>query len=40
MMPVFRCTVIETLVAQHCWMFSHVGVTRYLKFRELKPMEA
>ncbi len=21
-------------------MFSHVGVTRYLKFRELKPMEA
>jgi hypothetical protein len=32
MIPVFRCTVIET--------FSHVGVTRYLKFRELKPMEA
>jgi hypothetical protein len=39
MIPVFRCTVIETLVAQHCGMFSHVGVTRYLKFRELKPME-
>jgi hypothetical protein len=40
MIPVFRCTVIETLVAQHCGMFSHVGVTRYLKFRDLKPMEA
>ncbi len=40
MIPVFRCTVIETLTAQHCGMFSHVGVTRYLKFRELKPMEA
>jgi hypothetical protein len=40
MKPVFRCTVIETLVAQHCGMFSHVGVTRYLKLRELKPMEA
>ncbi len=38
--PLFRCTVIETLTAQHCGMFSHVGVTRYLKFRELKPMEA
>jgi hypothetical protein len=40
MIPVFRCTVIETLVAQYCGMFSHAGVTRYLKFRELKPMEA
>jgi hypothetical protein len=40
MIPVFRCTVIETLVAQHCGMFSHAGITRYLKFRELKPMEA
>jgi hypothetical protein len=40
MIPVFRSTVIETLVAQHCGMFSHMGVTRYLKFRELKPMEA
>jgi hypothetical protein len=40
MIPVFRCMVIETLVAQHCAMFSHAGVTRYLKFRELKPMEA
>jgi hypothetical protein len=40
MIPVFRCTVIETLVAQYCGMFSAVGVTRYLKFRELKPLEA
>jgi hypothetical protein len=40
MIPVFRCTVIETLVAQYCGMFSHAGVTRYLKFRELKPLEA
>jgi hypothetical protein len=28
------------LVAQHCGMFSHAGITRYLKFRELKPVEA
>ncbi len=40
MIPVFRCTVIETLVAQYCGMFSHTGVTRYLKFWELKPLEA
>jgi hypothetical protein len=35
MIPVLRCTVIETLVAQYCGMFSAAGVTRYLKFREL-----
>ncbi len=40
MIPVFRCTVVETLVAQYCGMFSAAGVTRYLKFRELKPLEA
>jgi hypothetical protein len=40
MIPVFRCTVIETLVAQYCGMFSAAGVTRYLKFHELKPLEA
>ncbi len=40
MIPVFRCTVIETLMAQYCGMFSAAGVTRYLKFRELKPLEA
>ncbi len=39
MIPVFRCTVIETLVAQYCGMFSAAGVTRYIKFRELKPLE-
>jgi hypothetical protein len=40
MIPVFRCTVIETLVAHYCGMFSAAGVTQYLKFRELKPLEA
>jgi hypothetical protein len=40
MIPVFRCTVIETLVAQYCGMFSAAGVTRYLKFRKLKLLEA
>jgi hypothetical protein len=40
MIPAFRCTVIETLVAQYCGMFSAAGVTRYLKFRELTPLEA
>ncbi len=40
MIPVFRCTVIETLLAQYCGMFSAAGVTRYLKFHELKPLEA
>ncbi len=40
MIPVFRCTVIETLVAQYCGMFSAAGVTWYLKFCELKPLEA
>jgi hypothetical protein len=38
--PVFRCTVVETLVAQYCGMFSAAGVTRYIRFRELKPLEA
>jgi hypothetical protein len=32
--------VIETLVAQYCGMFSAAGVTQYLKFCELKPLEA
>jgi hypothetical protein len=40
MIPVFRCIVIETLVAQYCGMFSAAGVTRYIRFRELKPLEA
>jgi hypothetical protein len=40
MIPVFRCTVVETLVAQYCGMFSAAGVTRYIRFQELKPLEA
>jgi hypothetical protein len=40
MIPVFRCIVIETLVAQYCGMFSAEGVTQYIRFRELKPLEA
>jgi hypothetical protein len=28
MIPVFRCVVVETLVAQYCGMFSAAGVTR------------
>jgi hypothetical protein len=40
MIPVFRCIVIETLVAQYCGMFSAAGATWYIRFRELKPLEA
>jgi hypothetical protein len=40
MIPVFRCIVVETLVAQYCGMFSAAGVTRYIRFRELKPPES
>jgi hypothetical protein len=40
MIPVFRCIVVETLIAQYCGMFSAAGVTRYIRFRELKPLEA
>jgi hypothetical protein len=40
MIPVFRCMVIETLVAQYCGMFSAAGVKRYIWFRELRPLEA
>ncbi len=40
MIPVFRCVVIETLVAQSCGMFSAAGVKRYIRFRELRPLEA
>ncbi len=32
MIPVFRCMVIETLVAQYCGMFSAAGVKRYIRF--------
>jgi hypothetical protein len=40
MIPVFRCVVVKTLVAQYCGMFLTAGVTRYIRFRELKPLEA
>jgi hypothetical protein len=40
MIPVFRCVVVKTLVAQFCGMFSAPGVTRYIRFWELKPLKA
>ncbi len=40
MIPVFRCMVVETLVAQYCGMFSAAGVKRYIRFRKLRPLEA
>ncbi len=40
MIPVFRCMVVEPLVAQYCGMFSAAGVKRYIGFRELRPLEA
>jgi hypothetical protein len=40
MIPVFRCMVVETLAAQYCGMFSAAGVKRYIRFRELRPLEA
>jgi hypothetical protein len=40
MISVFRCIVVETLISQYSGMFSAAGVTRYIRFRELKPLEA
>jgi hypothetical protein len=40
MIPVFRCLVIETIVSQYCGLFSSAGVTRDIKFREPKSLEA
>jgi hypothetical protein len=40
MIPVFRCLVIETIVSQYCGHFSSAGVTRYIRFREPKSLEA
>jgi hypothetical protein len=40
MIPVFRCIVVETLLSQYCGMFSAARVARYIRFRELKPLEA
>jgi hypothetical protein len=40
MIPVFRCVVIETIVSLYCRHFSLAGVTRYIRFREPKTLEA
>jgi hypothetical protein len=40
MIPVFRCIVVETLISQYCGMFSAAGVMRYIRFWELKLLEA
>jgi hypothetical protein len=40
MIPIFRCVVIETIVFQYCRHFSAAGVTRYIRFREPKTLEA
>jgi hypothetical protein len=40
MIPVFRCVVIETIVSQYCGHFSAASVTRYIRFREPKTLEA
>jgi hypothetical protein len=40
MIPVLRCMVIETIVSQYCGHFSSAGVTRYIRFREPKTLEA
>jgi hypothetical protein len=40
MIPVFRCMVIETIVSQYCGHFSSAGITRYIRFREPKTLEA
>jgi hypothetical protein len=38
--PVFRCQVIETIVSQYCGHWSSSGITRYIRFREPKALEA
>ncbi len=40
MIPVFWCMVMETIVSQYCGHFSSAGVTRYIRFREPKMLEA
>jgi hypothetical protein len=40
MISVFRCIVIETIISQYCSMFSAAGVTRYIRFREPRTLEA
>ena len=38
--PIFRCRVIESIVSQYCGFLSAGGVTRYLKWREPRAVEA
>jgi hypothetical protein len=38
--PVFRCLVIEAIGSQYFRHISAAGVTRYIRFRELKALEA
>jgi hypothetical protein len=37
---IFRCQVIETIISQYCGHWSSAGVTRYIRFREPKALEA
>jgi hypothetical protein len=39
-MPIFKCQVIVTIVSQYCGHWSSAGVTRYIRFREPKALEA
>ncbi len=38
--PIFRCQVIKTIVSQYCSHWSSAKATRYILFREPKPLEA
>ncbi len=38
--PVFRCTVIESVMSQYCGFNSAGGVVRYITFREPRRVEA
>jgi hypothetical protein len=40
MIWVLRCQVIETIVSQYCRHWSSAGITRYIRFREPKALEA
>jgi hypothetical protein len=37
---IFQCQVVKTIVSQYCEHLSAAGVTRYIRFREPKPLEA
>ncbi len=40
MVPVFRCSVIESVMSQYCGFNSAGGVVRYITFREPSRVEA